>query len=63
MNGRETVSNVALIPTTLLVLRNGYLTNDQVRHALNAYTLSVREARTEFLPLVYETVIKALRVS
>ena len=53
---------MALIPTTLLVLRNGYMTNDQVRHALNAYTLAVRDARTEFLPLVYETVIKALRV-
>jgi len=63
VNGRETLSNIALIPTTLLLLRNGHFTSDLLRHALNAFTLTARDCKTEFLPLVHETILKALRVT
>lgn len=52
-----------MIPTALLLLRNNHLTSDQLRHALNAFTLTARDCKTEFLPLAHDTLLKALRVT
>jgi len=45
------------------LIKKGYLTADEIRHSLLAYTLTAREFQTEFLSLEYEKVNKALRVS
>lgn len=45
-----------------MLLRKGYLNKDDIRHGLLAFTLSVRECQTEFLPLDYPRVVKALRI-
>ena len=63
MNSRETYSNIKLITATLILIKKGYLSADEIRHALLAYTLTAREFQIEFLPLEYEKVNKALRVS
>ena len=62
MNSRETHSNIKLVTATLILLKKGFLTADEIRHALLAYTLAARDCKTEFLPLVYSCVIQALRV-
>jgi hypothetical protein len=63
VNSRETYSNIKLITAALILLKKGYLTADEIRHALLAYTLTARDAKREFLPLDHEWVNKALRVS
>ena len=40
---RETIVNIKLITTTLIVLKRNYLSHNQIRHGLNAYTLICRE--------------------
>ena len=42
--------------------RKGYLTSDEMRHGLLAYTLSARDCGKEFLPLEYSKVVKAFRL-
>ena len=48
---RETIVNIKLIITTLIVLKRGYLTHDLIRHGLNAYTLICREEKEDYLTL------------
>jgi adenylate kinase family enzyme len=51
-----------LITTALLLLKKNYLTSDDIRHGLLAFTLSARDQKTEFIPLKYEKIVKCLRV-
>jgi hypothetical protein len=51
---RETIVNIKLITTTLIVLKRNYLTHDLIRHGLNAYTLICREEKEDYLTLSNE---------
>jgi hypothetical protein len=51
-----------LISTGIIVIKSGYLTGDQIRHGLAAFTLATRDSKMDFLPLQYDKVVKALRV-
>jgi hypothetical protein len=51
-----------LITAALILTKKGYLSADEIRHALLTYTLTARDEKREFLPLDYERVNKALRV-
>ena len=63
LNYRETYANIRLIITSLIITRKSYLSSDEIRHGLLAYTLISRECKSEFLPLYVEKIIKAFRVS
>ena len=65
MNGRGTWDNIRLVLTSLVLLYHNYITTDEIKHAIDAYTLQCRdkEKKTEYLELSFETVQKALRVS
>ncbi len=63
LNHRETYANIRLIITSLIITRKGYLTIDEIRHGLLAYTLISRECKAEFLPMYVEKIIKAFRVT
>ena len=62
VNHRETFCNIKLINTGLIIISKGFLSNDEVRSGLTAYTLVSRECKHEFLPLYLEKVIKAFRL-
>ncbi len=62
MNSRETYSNIKLVSAALILVKKGYLTADEIRHALLAYTLTARDCKSEFVTLDYAMIIKALRV-
>ena len=51
--------------TSLVLTYYAYITGDEVKHAVDAYNLQVRdkEKKTVYLDLVFETIQKALRVS
>lgn len=51
-----------LITTAITLTRKSYLTIDEIRLGLNAYTLICRECKAEFLPMYVEKIIKAFRV-
>ena len=65
MNGRGTWDNIRLVMTSLVLLYHNYITADEIRLAIEAYTLQVREKarRQEYLDLNFETIQNALRVS
>ena len=65
INGRGTWDNIRLVMTSLVLLYHNYITGDEIRLAIDAYTLQVREKerRQEYLDLNFETIQKALRVS
>ena len=69
MNHRGTWDNIRLVVTCLVLLYNNYITADEIRLAIDAYTLQCldREKRSDFsveyLELTFETIAKALRVS
>ena len=56
MNGRGTFSNIKLIITSLVLLNKQYLTDDDIRYGVDAYTLTVREFKCEFINLTFEKV-------
>ena len=56
MNGRGTFSNIKLIITALVLLNKQYLTDDDIRYGVDAYTLTVREFKCEFINLSFEKV-------
>jgi hypothetical protein len=62
VNSRETYSNIKLVTSALLLLKKTYLTADEIRHGLLAFTLCARDHKTEFIPLRYAQIIKCLRV-
>ena len=63
MNARGTYANIRLIVTTLVLLKKQYLTGDDIRFGVDAYTLTIRETKSEYLNLTFERVQKAFRVS
>ena len=63
MNARGTFANIRLIVTALVLLKKQYLTGDDIRHGVDAYTLTIRETKSEYLNLTFERVQKAFRVS
>jgi len=65
MNGRGTWDNIRLVITSLVLLYHNYITGDEIRQAIDAYTLQCRdkERKTEYLELNFESIQKALRVS
>ena len=58
MNSRGTWDNIRLLITSLVLLFHGYISGDEIKQAIDAYTLQVREKekKTEFLDLNFETV-------
>ena len=62
MNHRETYSNIMLITTAVTITRKSYLSIDEIRQGIIAYTLISRECKHEFLPMYVEKIIKAFRV-
>lgn len=69
MSHRETIVNIKLITTALIVLKCNYLSHELIRHGLNAYTLICRESKEDYLTLVndknnlsFNRVHKALRI-
>ena len=68
MNHRGTWDNIRLVVTSLVLLNHNYLTADEIKLAIDAYTLQCRdrEKRSEFsveyLELTFEIVQKALRL-
>lgn len=62
VNHRETYANIRLIITAIIITRKMYLTTDEIRHGISAYTLISRECKSEFLPLFVEKIIKAFRL-
>ena len=63
MNGRGTFANIKLIVTSLVLLNKQYLTYDDIKFGVDAYTLTVRELKCEYINLQYEKVQRAFRVS
>ena len=65
MNGRGTWDNIRLVVTSLVLLYHNYITPDEIRLAIDAYTLQCREPekKREYLELSFDQVNKALRVS
>ncbi len=62
MNSRETYSNIRLVTTAMMIHRKGYLSSDEIRQGLLAYTLTARDCSREFLPLDHEKLVKAFRL-
>ena len=62
MNARGTNANIRLIITSLVLLNKQYLTVDDIRYGIEAYTLTIRETKSEYLDLNFEKVQKAFRL-
>lgn len=62
LNNRETFANIMLITTALIITKKGYLTVDEIRQGVMAYTLTARETKSEWLPFTTEKVLKAFRI-
>eukprot|EP00347_Sterkiella_histriomuscorum_P021092 403335284 len=62
LNHRETYANIMLITTSVMITRKSYMTIDEIRHGLLAYTLISRECKNEWLPMYVEKIIKAFRM-
>ena len=54
VSGRETSVNIKLIIATIIILKGNYLSTDMIRHGLNAYILTCRENKDDFLYLAKE---------
>ena len=62
LNSRGTYDNIRLVITVLVLLRYNYLTSNEVRLALDAFTLTCREYEDDYMELEFNTVQKALRL-
>lgn len=58
MNGRGTWDNIRLVMTSMVLLYHNYITQDEIKQAVDAYTLQCRkpEKKTEYLELNFEVV-------
>ena len=58
MNSRGTWDNIRLLTNSLILLYHNYITCDEIKHAIDAYTLQCRdkEKKSEYLKLDFETV-------
>lgn len=51
-----------LITTSVTLTKKSYLSHDEIRQAIIAYTLISRECKEEWLPMYVEKIIKAFRI-
>lgn len=59
MNSRGTWDNVQLVITSLVLLHYSYISHEEIRSAVDAYTLQClekKEKKSEYLELSFETV-------
>lgn len=54
MNHRETVSNVKLVTTSLMLYRGNFLSIKDIRAGINAFTLIEKELKETNIPLKVE---------
>ncbi|CDW81298.1 UNKNOWN [Stylonychia lemnae] len=62
LNHRETYANIKLIITSVIITRRAYLSGDEIRQGIIAYTLISRECKSEWLPMYVEKIIKTFRM-
>jgi len=62
VNNRETFCNIKLVSASLIIISKGFLSLDDIRAGLTAFTLISRETKSEFLPLFMEKIMKAFRL-
>jgi hypothetical protein len=55
--------NIKLISTAIIILSKGFMKMDEIRQGVLAYTLVIRETKSEFLIWEGEKIIKTFRVS
>jgi hypothetical protein len=66
LNHRGTVTNIKLIQSAVILnMHLKLISSDELRHGINAYTLTCRETKQDqdMLELNYDRVSRALRVS
>lgn len=63
MNYRETTSNVKLVTTSIILLKNDMLSMKEIRAGVNAFTLIEKEIKETNLPLKEDIILRAFRVS
>lgn len=51
-----------LITSSIIITKKSYMTCDEIRHGLLAYTLISRECKSEWLPMYVEKIIKSFRM-
>lgn len=59
---RETIANIKLITTALIITQKGYMTIEQIRHGLNAFVLECRETKQDYLYVMDDKVKRCLRL-
>lgn len=47
----------------MILFKDGRLTIDQIRHALNAYTLICRQKKSEYLPVVEDRICEIKKIT
>jgi hypothetical protein len=58
------MANIKLIETAIILnIHLKYLSSDDLRHGINAYTLICLETKSELLELNFDKIQRALRVS
>jgi hypothetical protein len=62
VSSRETVVNIKLVTTTLIIRKYNFLSVDTIRHALNAFELECKFTKQDYLYLIENRVHKALRL-
>lgn len=63
LNYRETTSNVKLVTTSIILLKNDMLSMKEIRAGVNAFTLIEKEIKETNLPLKEDIILRAFRVS
>lgn len=51
-----------LVTASVIITKKGYMTIDEIRHGVMAYTLISRECKSEWLPMYVEKILKAFRI-
>lgn len=69
VSSRETMANIKLITTAMIITKRNYLTCDNIRYGLNAYELVCREtkndeneSKSDYLFLSDDKIHRALRL-
>jgi len=59
---RETIANIKLISSALIITRRNLLSIEQIHHGLNAYVLECRETKQDYLYMIDDKVKRTLRL-
>jgi len=62
VSSRETIVNIKLVISALIIRKNNFLSIETIRHSLNAFELECRATKQDYLYLVDDKVHKALRL-